>query len=375
MDFGFSEEQDLLRAEVRKYLDEKCPLSEVRAICERPDGFSRERWKEISELGWLGLTIPEAHGGAGLGWIDLLVVLEEAGRSLFPLPLAATTLAAAALREAGSEAQQARWLPLLADGSCIGTLALLEASDRLDAEGVRLASEPDGDGFVLRGEKLFVPDAGAATLFVVAFRTGAAPDAVALALLECDAPGLVVRDFPGIDLTRRLGGLSLDGVRVRRDALLGAPGSAAPVLARLLDRAAVAVTAEAVGAAEAAVALCVKYAKERVQFGSPIGRYQGVKHPLAEMHVDVESWKSLLYYATWCLDESPEEAPRFVSMAKAYQSEAFARIGIDAVQLHGAVGYTWEYDVHLYLKRAKWARAMYGDADWHYERVAKLGGL
>jgi acyl-CoA dehydrogenase len=135
------------------------------------------------------------------------------------------------------------------------------------------------------------------------------------------------------------------------------------------------VTAEAVGSAEATVALCVKYAKERIQFGSPIGRYQGVKHPLAEMHVDVESFKSLLYYAAWCLDESPEEAPRYVSMAKAYASEAFARIGIDAVQLHGAVGYTWEYDVHLYLKRAKWVRAMYGDADWHYERVARLGGV
>jgi alkylation response protein AidB-like acyl-CoA dehydrogenase len=375
MNFGFSDEQELLRSEVRKYLDEKCPLSEVRAISERPDGFSRERWKEIAELGWLGLTIPEAHGGAGLGWIDLLVVLEETGRTLFPSPLVSTTLAAAALREAGSEAQQARWLPPLADGSAIGTLALQEASDRLDAAGVQLAGERDGDGFVLRGEKLFVPDAGAATLFVVPFRTGAAPDALGLALVERDAPGVTARELPGIDLTRRLGSLTLDGVRVRRDALLGEPGRAAAALARILDRATVAVTAEAVGSAEATVALCVKYAKERVQFDSLIGRYQGVKHPLAEMHVDVESFKSLLYYAAWCLDESPEEAPRYVSMAKAYASEAFARIGIDAVQLHGAVGYTWEYDVHLYLKRAKWVRAMYGDADWHYERVARLGGV
>lgn len=375
MNFGFTEEQELLRAEVRKWLDEKSPLAEVRAVVETPDGFSRERWKEIAELGWLGLTVPERFGGAGLGWVDLLVVLEETGRTLFPSPLVSTTVAIAAIRDAGSEAQQARWLPALADGSAIGTLALLEAGDWLDPAGVQLAGEPEGDGFVLRGEKAFVPDAAAATVFVVPFRTGPASDALGLALVERDAPGVSARDFPGIDLTKRLGALRLDGVRVGREALLGAPGSAAPALARLIDRATAAVTAEMIGAAEGAVALTVEYAKNRLQFGSPIGRYQGVKHPLAEMHVDVESFKSLLYYAAWCLDESPEEAPRFVAMAKAYASEAFARIGIDAVQLHGAVGYTWEFDVQLYLKRAKWARAMYGDADWHYDRVARLGGL
>jgi alkylation response protein AidB-like acyl-CoA dehydrogenase len=375
MNFGFTEEQEVLRAEVRKWLDEKSPLSEVRDVVETPAGFSRERWKEIAELGWLGLTVPERFGGAGLGWVDLLVLLEETGRTLFPSPLVSTTVAIAAIRDAGSEAQQARWLPALADGSAIGTLALQEAGDRLDPAGVQLAGERDGDGFVLRGEKLFVPDAAAATLFVVPFRRGPAPDALGLALVERDAAGVSARDFPGMDATKRLGALALDGVRVGRDALLGDPGAAAPALARLLDRATAAVTAEMIGAAEGALALTVEYAKNRVQFGSMIGRYQGVKHPLAEMHVDVESFKSLLYYAAWCLDESPEEAPRFVAMAKAYASEAFARIGIDAVQLHGAVGYTWEFDAQLYLKRAKWARAMYGDADWHYDRVARLGGL
>ena len=377
MDFGFSEEQDLLRAEVRKYLDARCPLEEVRRIgeAEGGEGFSREQWKEIAELGWLGLAIPEAHGGSGLGQVDLTVLLEETGRSLFPSPLVATTLAAAAIREAGSPAQQARWLPALADGSAIGTLAVQEEGDRLDAEGIRLAGTPEGDGFRLEGAKLFVPNAGAASHFVVAFRSGPAPEAISLAVLERDAPGVAAQDWPGIDLTKRLGKLSLDGVRVGRGALLGEPGRAWPALARTLDRAAASVTAEMIGAAEGALETTTRFAKERVQFGSPIGRYQGVKHPLAEMFVDIESFKSLLYYAAWCLEESPEEAPRYVSMAKAYASEAFARIGIDAVQLHGAVGYTWEYDAHLYLKRSKWARPMYGDADYHYDRVAALGGL
>jgi len=391
MNFGFSEEQDLLRAEVRKWLDERCPLAEVRRIVEAEGGpgYSPELWKEIAALGWVGLTVPEAHGGAGLGWVDLVVLLEETGRSLFPSPLVSTTLAAAALGDAGDEAQQSAWLPRLADGTAVGTLAVQATPDRRDAGAVGVVGTRDGEGWRLRGTVDFVPDAEAATLFVVAFRpegaaaggaeaaagVGAGAPAVALALVEADAPGVAARDWPGIDHTKRLGRLALEDVRVRPEALLGRPGPAGPTLEGLLDRAALAVTAEASGAAEAAVRLTADYARERVQFGSPIGRFQGVKHPLAEMHVDVESFRSILYYAAWCLDESPAEAPRFVSMAKAYASEAFARIGIDAVQLHGAVGYTWEYDPHLYLKRSKWVRGVWGDADWHYGRVAALGGL
>jgi len=376
MNFGFSEEQDLLRAEIRKWLDERCPLEEVRRIgeAEGGPGYSPELWKEIAGLGWVGLSVPEAHGGAGLGWVDLTVLLEETGRTLFPSPLVSTTLAAAALREAGSEEQQARWLPRLADGTAIGTLAVQATPDRRGAGGIGVAGAREGEGRRLEGIADFVSDAEAANLYVVAFREEDG-GGISLALLEGDAPGVAARDWPGIDLTKRLGRLALDGVRVGPEALLGRPGGSGPVLERLLDRAALAVTAEASGAAEAAVRLTADYARERVQFGSPIGRFQGVKHPLAEMHVDVESFRPLLYYAAWCLDESPEEAPRFVSMAKAYASEAFARIGIDAVQLHGAVGYTWEYDPHLYLKRSKWVRGIWGDDDWHYGRVAALGGL
>ncbi len=375
MNFGFTEEQDLLRAEVRKYLDENAPLDAVRKIAESEAGFSREQWREIADLGWLGLAIPETYGGAGLGWVDLVVLLEEVGRTLYPSPLISTNAVAAALLDAGSEPQRAHWLPKLADGSEIGTLALLEASDRLDAPGIALSATRDGDALALSGEKLFLPDAEAATLFLVPFRAGPAPAAIGLALVPRTSAGLHAENLPGMDLTKRLGRLTLDGVRVPADALLGEPGAAWPALARLLDRVTCAVTAEMIGAAEGALALTGEYAKSRIQFGSPIGRYQAVKHPLAEMYVDIESWKSLTYYAAWALDASPAEAPRYVSMAKAYASEAFARIGIDAVQLHGAVGYTWEFDAHLYLKRSKWARPMYGDADHHYARVAALGGL
>ena len=375
MNFGFSEEQELLRAEVRKFLDQNCPLEEVRKLSETPQGFSRSYWDRFAELGWVGLGVPEVHGGIGLGWGDLVVVLEETGRTLFPSPLIATSLASAAIQAAGSEAQQARWLPGIADGSLIGTLAHLEDSDVLGCAGVELLARRDADAFLLTGGKHMVLDAANADLFVVPFKSGAGEEDISLAVIERATAGLDVEPAGSIDVTQRQGRLRLDGVRVETDAILGEPGGAAPLFERLLDCGAVAITAEAIGASEAALELTASYAKQRVQFDQPIGRFQGVKHPLAEMYVDIESFKSLLYYAAWALDNLPEEASLAASRAKAYASEAFPRIGSDTVGLHGGIGYTWEYDAHLYLKRAKWCRPTFGDADYHYERVARLGGI
>jgi alkylation response protein AidB-like acyl-CoA dehydrogenase len=372
MNFGFTEEQELLRSEVRKFLDDNCPVEEVRKISESSEGFSRELWKQIAELGWLGLTVPEEHGGSELGWVDLVVILEETGRSLFPSPLVSTTLAAAAIRECGSAEQQARWLPRIAEGSAIGTLALLEADDIQGGEGIQL--RPDGGSALLSGEKLFVCDAGVADLFVVALRSGDGPMDLSLAVLERGTEGLSSEDLPGVDLTKRLGRVRFDRVEISTDTLLGG-GQAGAAIARLQDLGATALAAEMVGAAEAALQLTVRYAGERVQFGQPIGTFQGVKHPLAEMYVDIESFKSLVYYAAWCLDEGHEDAALATSRAKAYASDAFARVGLDAIQLHGGIAYTWEYDAQLYLKRSKWARPIFGDADYHYERIASLGGL
>ena len=371
MNFGFSDEQELLRAEVRKFLAESAPIEEVRRIGETQEGYSPEQWKQIAELGWTGLAIPEAYGGAGLGWIDLVILLEESGRALFPAPLASTTLAGAAILDAGTDSQKQRWLPRIAEGSSIGTLALLD-SDYPDPSAIVLEGQVSGDELRLSGQKSFVHDAGAADLFVVAFRTEAG---LSLAVLEGDQDGVSAQSFNTVDTTKRLGTLSLDNALVPPDALLGTLGNAEAAIARLFDRGAIAMTAEMIGAAEEAHRITNEYAKERTQFDSVIGRFQGVKHPLAEMYVDIESYKSLLYYAVWALDEAPSEVSRYASMAKAYASEAFARIGIDGVQLHGAVGFTDEYDIQLYLKRSKWARPAFGDADWHYERVAGLGGL
>ena len=364
MNFGFTEEQDLLRAEVRKFLEEQCSMEEVRRIARTAEGHSPELWKRLAELGWLGFTLPEQYGGADLTWIDLVVLLGEVGRALVPAPLISTTLAGSAILAEGSETQKARWLP-----------RLLEKSDQPTTDGIHLRGERDGDGFVLRGDKRFVSDPDQADLFVVAFRAGDEPEDLTLAVVEREAPGLRTQAFETMDRTKRLGNVQFGGVRVSADAILGEVGKAAGAIARLLDRGAVAVTAEAVGAAERLHELTVQYAKDRIQFGQPIGHFQGVKHPLAEMLLQVESSKSLLYYAAWALDGKPEEVPRSVSLAKAYASEAFIRIGIDSIVFHGAFGYTEDCDVQLYFKRSKWARPHFGDADYHYDRVASLRGL
>ena len=237
---------------------------------------------------------------------------------------------------------------------------------------MRLAGRAAGKSLTLTGEKLFVGDAAAADLIVVAFRKGKSKE-LGLAVVERGAAGVAAKDLPGIDLTKRLGRVALDGVKIGRDAVL--PKGNAAAISHLLDAGALAVTAEAVGAAEAALRLTASYAKQRVQFGRPIGTFQAVKHPLAEAYVDTQSFQSLVYYAAWCVDQGHKDLPLAVSRAKAYASEALPKLGIDAIQLHGGIGYTWEYDAHLYLKRAKWLRPAFGDADWHYERVASLGGL
>jgi len=270
------------------------------------------------------------------------------------------------VKRCGSDAHKRDWLPGLASGEAICTLALYDEPNWIAPEAISLTGEKADGGVKLSGTKPFVPDAMAAHYYLLAFR---GPDGLALAGLSRDQ--LTVKAQPGMDRTKPGGSVTIDTV-VPDDMIL--PLAEAD-LAWLTDLGAVAVTAEMVGAAEAALTMTSEYAKERIQFGKPIGQYQGVKHRLADIFVDVESFKSLLYYAAWTVDDAPDELPRAISLAKGYASDAFAKIGIDGVGLHGAIGFTAEYDVQLYLKRSKWARPMYGDSDYHLDRVASLGGL
>jgi alkylation response protein AidB-like acyl-CoA dehydrogenase len=371
MNFGLTEEQKILSNVARRFLAEQAPIAKVRDVMESPDGFDPAMWATIAGLGWQGLIVGEAHGGAGLGWVDLVVLLEETGRGLLPSPLVSTSLAGAAISAFGTDEQKARYLPALADGSAIGTLAILEESDTPGAEGVQLAGGTKDGGYRLTGRKRFVHDAGIASLFVVPFRAGSN---IRFAIIPASAEGVMAEGLLTMDATKRMGDVALDDVTVGDENLLATDGDGSAALAYLLDLGGVAVTAEMVGAMDRALEITTEYARNRIQFGAPIGRYQGVKHPLAEMYVDVETSRSLLYYAAWCVDEKPEELPLAIARAKAYASEAFTRIGVDCVGLHGAIGFTAEYDIQLYLKRSKWALPAFGDADFHYERVAALGG-
>jgi len=373
MNFGLTEDQELLRSEARKFLDEQSPIEEVRRLMKEPAGYSKSVWKTLANLGWTGMITPGEFGGAQLGWIELIVLLEETGRSLFPSPLISTLLTSSLIADLASDSQKQRWLPELAAGSEIGTLALFDRPEDITRCGIALRGRRVGDQIVLKGQKRHVIDSPNASVFVIAFRLE--DDAIGLALVPNGTNGRHVEAIETLDASKRIGHLDLDSVRIPEASMLGNPDEAWSGIERVMDRGAIATSAEMLGAGEAALALTVQFAKDRVQFGSPIGRFQGVKHPLAEMHVDLESIRSLLYHAAWALEESPDEVPFAASKVKAYATEALSRIGVDGVQLHGAVGYTEEYDIQLYLKRSKWSRPAFGDENYHLDRVATLAGL
>ncbi|HEY2773082.1 MAG TPA: acyl-CoA dehydrogenase family protein [Candidatus Binatia bacterium] len=371
MEFGFSADQEQLRAQVRRFLDAECPLERVRTIMTSREPHDTGLWKKMAELGWQALVIPQQYGGLGLAWEDLVVLAEQAGMSLLPSPLLADAAAARALCAMGSEEQKERWLPSIASGETIATLAVLEESDDLSENGVTLEAASSPGGVTLGGRKMFVPWGQAADLFLVAAREGAG---VSLFAVPAGSAGITVTPLKLVDATIRAAEVVFDGVVVQDSSRLGEKGRAWPALSRVLDAATVTLAAEMVGAADAALRLATEYAKVRKQFGQPIGRFQGVKHRLAEILVDVESSRSLVYYASWAVDHL-EDARAQVSMAKAYASIALDRAGEDGIQIHGAVGFTWECNAHLYYKRGRVCRSIDGTPEYHHERLLACQGL
>lgn len=367
MNFGFTEEQSLLRDQVERFIKEACPMPKVREIAASESRFDSTLWQQVADLGWLGLTIPEAHGGLGLKWIDLTVVLEAAAEGLCPLPIASQALASAAILTCGNDYQKSDWLPAMAAGKAICTIGLYDEANWIDPKAITAEAHASQDGYELKGTKPFVNDAAAADYLLLAVN---APIGLALAAVAKD--NVKITHQPTMDTTKPMASVDLTGVSISTEFLL--PMSEGQ-LAFLTDCGAVATTAEMVGAGAAILEMTSNYAKERIQFGKPIGQYQGVKHRLADMYVDLESYRSLSYYAAWSVDDNIEGLAKAVSLAKGYASDAFAQIGIDGVGLHGAIGFTAEYDAQLYLKRSKWARPMYGDSDYHMDRIATLGGL
>ena len=376
MDFGFSEDQDMIRQMARDFLAEKCPTTFVRQMMDDEKGYSPDLWNEMASFGWLGMIFPEAYGGQGLGFIDLMVILEEMGAVLLPSPyFSSVILAGQTILIAGSEAQKQEYLPKIADGSLIATLAMTEPSGRFDAEGVSdVRALPADGGFQLSGTKLFITDAHVSDLMVVAARTKDAGDksfGVTLFLVDAKTPGVTINLLQTMDQTRKQCEVIFDNVQISRDRVLGQVDLGWPALQKVLNLGCAALCAEMVGGAQRVLDISVAYAKERVQFGRPIGSFQAIKHKCAEMMLQVESAKSAAYYAAWAVEEDAPEAPLAISMAKAYCSDAYRHTAGEGIQVHGGIGFTWEHDMHLYFKRAKYAEFTFGDATYHRELVAQ----
>jgi alkylation response protein AidB-like acyl-CoA dehydrogenase len=371
MNFAFSEEQEELRRTVRAFLEARSPESEVRRLMETTEGYDPAVWSQMGEqLGLQGLAIPEEYGGSGYSYVELIVVFEEMGRALLAAPYFSTVaLAANAILHSGDDAAKSELLPGIASGQTIATLAFTEDSGRWDEAGITMQASGSGDSWTLDGHKMFVVDGHTASLIVVAAGTGSG---VSLFTVAGDAEGLTRTPLSTMDQTRKQARLEFAGVAAKP---LGAEGQGWQTLSRVLDLAAVALSAEMVGGGQMCLEMAVEYAKVRVQFGRPIGSFQAIKHKCADMLLEVESAKSAAYYAGWAAAELNDELPVVASLAKAYCSEAYFHAAAENIQIHGGIGFTWEHPAHLYFKRAKSSELLLGDPTYHRELLAQRIGI
>ena len=369
MNFSFSDDQVLLKNSVRGALDEQCKPEHVRAMFDDPKGYSDHLWGEMAKLGWLGLPFPEEQGGAGLGLVELALVLEEMGRTAYPGPFFATVvLGGLGLMLGGNAAQKDKWLSAIASGKACATAALLEEHLDWDPAATAATAAKTGSGWTLSGLKRFVPWAHAADVVLVPARS---PEGLSLFLVDPKSAGVTLTPMIGIDLGSRWSEMRLDKVAVGADAMLGQAGAAGPVVEALLRRAAVMSSAEMLGAARRCLDMSVEYAKVREQFGQPIGSFQAIRHRCAEMLLEAENAHAAVYYAAWALTAGAEDAAVAASICKSYVNEAARKVCGDAIQVHGGIGFTWEYDLHLYMKRAKALEPLYGDTEYHRELITR----
>jgi alkylation response protein AidB-like acyl-CoA dehydrogenase len=371
-----STEQRELRASVRRFLAEKSSLPAVRELMETERGYDDAVWRQAgSQLGLVGIAIPEEYGGAGFTFVEQAIVLEELGRSLYCGPyFASAVLAANALLCCGDETAKHRYLPGIAAGELIATLAFTEDGGGWDGTGAGLsATAPpvtgNGDGWRLSGHRGMVLDGHNAGLVLTIAQTPAGPSLFAV---DGAATGLSVTVLPTLDQTRRLARMECHDTPAQ---LVGTEGAAADVLAGTLDIAALALAAEQLGGAQAALDMAVRYAKVREQFDRPIGSFQVIKHRCADLLVEIESTRSAVLYGAWAVAESSDEVPVVASLAKAYASETFAHAAGESIQIHGGIGFTWEHDAHLYFKRANFDEQFLGDPAYHRERLATRIGI
>ncbi len=376
MDFGFSKEQEMIRKSAKDFCDKECSRDFLFEMWDDALGYSKKSWKKMAELGWLGLLFEEKYGGQELTFVDLCVVLEEMGKVLFPSPYISTTiLYGHSILYGGSQEQKEKILPDISKGKITGTLAVLEESGGLDAGDINMKATPDGNGYILNGVKLFVPDLFPDGSMVVAVRTSQNDDpahGITLFIVDAGTEGVDITQFKTMDMLRRLSEVRFHEVKVHKDNVLGDVDYGWQILALVKYAACAALSVEMVGGAQKCLDDSVDYAKKREQFGKPIGSFQAIKHKCADMLLLLETARSAAYYASWSIAEQSTEMKLATSVAKSWCSEAFKQITIDAIQVHGGVGFTWEFLLHMFFKRAQANEAMFGNADYHREEVMKV---
>src|SRR5215471_13531316 len=348
MNFDFSDDQKQLRDGARKFLAEKCPPKAVRAVLDGKAPYDRDLWKGLAEMGFLGVAIPESHGGAGAGHLELCVIAEEMGRALAPVPFSSTVyLAAEALLLAGSEGQKQKWLPLIAKGEAIGTLALFEGKGNPSPQAAKLAA----NGGMLNGTKKPVPDGAVADFAIVAARSGSSgrETDISLFIVDLRSDGVEVKDLTNLDPTRGQAEITFKNCKAEP---LGPANEGWSIVTQVLDRAAVLVAFEQVGGADRALEMGRDYALDRIAFGRPIGSFQAIKHMLADMYVSATLARSNCYYGAWALSTNAGELPEAAAAARISATQAFQHCGKNNIQVHGGMGFTWEFDCHMYYRRA-----------------------
>jgi alkylation response protein AidB-like acyl-CoA dehydrogenase len=366
----FTQEQEELRESARRFLGERSSSEHVRDLMETSDGFDADTWKQMADLGWLGLAIPEEFGGLGYGFVEVFVLLEEMGRVLLPAPfVSSVVLASNAINFAGTEQQKKELLTEIAAGSLRAALAVTEPSGSWDADATTTrATESDGS-YILDGIKTYVVDGHTADVLIVSARVDGD---VGLFIVDPEQQGVERKVLETLDRTRKQAQIHLSSARAD---LLGEAERAPRTLSETFNRAYVALAGESVGGAQQCLQSTIEYTKERTQFDRPIGSFQALQHRLADLFMEVEMARSAAYYAAWAVAEGSEELGVVAPLAKAYCTQAFFHAAAESIQIHGGIGFTWEHDAHLYFKRAKSSELLFGDASYQRELMAQRIGI
>lgn len=372
MDFKLTELQEMLRTSSRDFLKTNCPRTMVRQMAQDEKGYTTELWRQMAEMGWMGLIIPEEYGGAGGSFLDLVILFEEMGRVCLPGPFFSTVvLGGLTVIEAGNTEQKKKFLPELAAGKSLFTLALTEESARYSADGIQIKANQYGDEFVIQGTKLFVPDAHVSDFIICAARTketGICEDGITLFIVDRKSPGLSCNQLKTIAGDKQCE-VIFDNVKVSPKNILGNIHEGRAVLDKVLEKATVAQCAEMAGGAKQILDITVDYAKQRKAFGHPIGSFQAIQHYCADMLVEADGISLMVSNSAWRLSEGLP-ATREVCMTKALTNECFRHISSLCIQIHGAIGFTEDHDVPLYFKRAKAWEISLGTTSFHLDKLA-----